>query len=109
MVLANGTTLTEVDTFVPYKYMELPKPHFTTEVKETKDSFEITVQSDVFAPFVALDFADVDVIFSDNFFTISNEKPVKIKVEKSDILRGSFQDATDLKARLMITSVAQTY
>lgn len=109
VTLADGTVLTEVDTFVPYKYMELPKPHFTTEVKETKDSFEITVQSDVFAPFVALDFADVDVIFNDNFFIISNEKPVKIKVEKSDILRGSFQDATDLKARLMITSVAETY
>ena len=89
--------------------MELPKPHFTTEVKETEDQFEITVQSDVFAPFVELDFADADVIFSDNFFTISNEKPVKIQLKKSDILRGSFADATDLKARLMLVSVAETY
>ena len=101
--------MTDVETFVPYKHMELPKPHFTTEVKETEDSYEITVQSDVFAPFVEMDFADADVIFSDNFFTISNERPVKIKLEKSDILRGSFQDAADLKARLTFVSVAQTY
>lgn len=109
VTLADGTVLTDVETFVPYKHMELPKPHFTTEVKEIEDSYEITVQSDVFASFVAMDFADADVIFSDNFFTISNEKPVKIKLEKSDILRGSFQDAADLKARLMFVSVAQTY
>jgi len=109
VILADGTILTDVDTFVPYKHMELPKPHFTTEVKETEDQFEITVQSDVFAPFVELDFADADVIFSDNFFTISNEKPVKIQLKKSDILRGSFADATDLKARLMLVSVAETY
>ena len=109
VTLADGTILTDVETFVPYKHMELPKPHFTTEVKETEESYEITVQSDVFAPFVEMDFADADVIFSDNFFTISNERPVKIQLEKKDILRGSFQDAADLKARLMFVSVAETY
>lgn len=82
VTLADGTILTDVETFVPYKHMELPKPHFTTEVKETEESYEITVQSDVFAPFVEMDFADADVIFSDNFFTISNERPVKIQLEK---------------------------
>lgn len=109
VTLADGTILTDVETFVPYKHMELHKPHFTTEVKETEESYEITVQSDVFAPFVEMDFADADVIFSDNFFTISNERPVKIQLEKKDILRGSFQDAADLKARLMFVSVAETY
>lgn len=109
VTLADETILTDVETFVPYKHMELPKSHFTTEVKETEESYEITVQSDVFAPFVEMDFADADVIFSDNFFTISNEKPVKIQLEKKDILRGSFQDAADLKARLMFVSVAETY
>lgn len=109
VVLDDGTVLTDVDTFVPYKHMELPKPKFTIEVEETKDSFEITVRSDVFAPFVEMDFADADVIFSDNFFTISNEKPVSVRLEKGDILRGSFADAADLKARLTVVSVAETY
>ncbi len=101
--------MTDADTFVPYKHMELPKPHFATAVKEMGDCFEITVQSDVFAPFVEMDFADADVIFSDNFFTVTSEKPVTVRLEKCDILRGSFADAADLNARLVLVSVAGTY
>ncbi|MDE6365674.1 MAG: glycoside hydrolase family 2 protein [Lachnospiraceae bacterium] len=109
VTLSDGTVLTDVDTFVPYKHIELPKPHFVTAVNETKHGFEITVRSDVFAPFVEMDFADADVIFSDNFFTISSENPVTVRLEKCDILRGSFADAADLDARLVLTSVAGTY
>lgn len=105
----DGIVLTDTDTLMPYKYLELPKPHFTIEVSELEDCFEITVQSDVFAPFVEMDFADADVIFSDNFFSISNEKPVVIRLDQSDILRGSFADAADLKARLVLKTVADTF
>lgn len=109
VTLSDGTVLTDADTFVPYKHMELTKPHFATAVKEMGDCFEITVQSDVFAPFVEMDFADADVIFSDNFFTVTSEKPVTVRLEKCDILRGSFADAADLNARLVLVSVAGTY
>lgn len=109
ITLSDGTVLTDADTFVPYKHMELPKPHFATAVKEMGDCFEITVQSDVFAPFVEMDFADADVIFSHNFFTVTSEKPVTVRLEKCDILRGSFADAADLNARLVLVSVAGTY
>jgi len=105
----DGIVLTDTDTLVPYKYLELEKPHFTTEVSELADCFVITVRSDVFAPFVELDFADADVIFSDNFFTISNARPVEVRLDKSDILRGNFADAADLKKRLVLTSVADTF
>ena len=109
VTLSDKTVLRDVDTFVPYKHMELPKPHFTTAVKETEDCFEITVQSDVFAPFVEMDFADADVIFSDNFFTVTSEEPVTVRLDKCDILRGNFADAADLNARLVLVSVAGTY
>ena len=109
VTLSDGTVLRDVDTFVPYKHMELPKPHFMTAAKEAEDCFEITVQSDVFAPFVEMDFADADVIFSDNFFTVTSEKPVTVRLDKCDILRGSFADAADLNARLVFVSVAGTY
>ena len=56
-----------------------------------------------------LDFANADVIFGDNFFTVSNEKPVVVRLDKKDILRGSFADADDLKARLELTTVVDTY
>jgi len=109
VVLADNTVLTDTDTMMPYKHLELPKPHFTTKVSESEDCFEITVRSDVFAPFVEMDFADADVIFSDNFFTISNEKPVGIRLDKTDILRGNFADAADLEARLVLMTVVDTF
>ncbi|MDE6621747.1 MAG: glycoside hydrolase family 2 protein [Lachnospiraceae bacterium] len=109
VVLADKAVLTDTETLMPYKYLELPKPHFTTDVTELEDSFEITVRSDGFAPFVEMDFADADVIFSDNFFTISNEKPVIIRLDKGDIMCGSFADAADLKARLVLTTVVDTF
>ncbi|MDE7476692.1 MAG: glycoside hydrolase family 2 protein [Lachnospiraceae bacterium] len=109
VVLADGTVLTDTDTIMPYKHMELPKPHFTTEVSESENGFEIAVHSDVFAPFVEMDFADSDVIFSDNFFTISNDKPVTVRLDKKDIIRGNFADAMDLQKRLGLMSVADTY
>ena len=58
---------------------------------------------------VELDFDDADVIFSDNFFTISNEKPVVITLKKEDIMQGSFASADNLKERLAITTVVDTF
>lgn len=109
VVLADGTVLTDTDTLMPYKHLELPRPHFSVEVGETEGYFEIAVRSDAFAPFVELDFADADVIFSDNFFTITNEKQVVIRLDKRDIVRGGFADAADLKKRLVMTTVADTF
>ena len=59
--------------------------------------------------FFALDFEKEDVIFSDNFFTISNEKPVVIRLDKKDIRNGSFEGAEDLHKKLIVTTVADTY
>lgn len=109
VVLADKTVLTDTDTLVPYKYLALPKVQLTTAVRELADGFEITVCSDGFAPFVEMDFADADVIFSDNFFTISNERPVVVRLDRRDILRGSFADAADLRARLVLTTVEDTF
>ena len=109
VVLEDGTVFFDTDTLIPFKHMELPKPNITTKVKELENSFEITVQSDVFAPFVELDFDDADVIFSDNFFTISNEEKVIIRLDKQDIMQGAFTNANDLKNRLVITTVADTF
>lgn len=110
-VLADKTVLTDTDTLMPYKHLALPEVHLTVKAVEleTEECYEITVRSDGFAPFVEMDFADADVIFSDNFFTISNEKPVVIRLDKRDIARGEFTDAADLEARLSLTTVADTF
>ena len=63
--------LKDVETLVPYKYLNLKNPVISTEAEETNDAFILHISSDCFAPFVALDFDDADVIFSDNFFHLS--------------------------------------
>lgn len=109
VVLEDGTILTDTETIVPFKHMDLLPPHLTTAVSEQEDCFEIVIQSDTFTPFVEMDFENADVIFSDNFFTISNERPIVIRLDKQDIRQGAFKDAEDLKKRLVLTSVADTY
>lgn len=109
VLLEDGTILIDTDTFIPYKHLELPRVHIDTAVEETKDYFEITISGDGFAPFVELDFEDADVIFSDNFFTISNEKKIRTTIQKADIQNGSFADANDLKKRLAITTLVDTF
>ena len=52
--------------------------------------------------------ADADVIFSDNYFHLTGE-PREVEVKKADIYRGSFADAEDLKKRLQVRSLRDTY
>jgi beta-mannosidase len=109
VVLEDGRLFTETETLVPYKHMELCRPEFKVKVSERETAYEIRLTGNTFAPFVGLDFTDADVIFSDNFFSVSEAKPVVVTINKTDIRNGSFQDAEDVKNRLQITTVADTY
>ena len=104
----DGTRARNVETLLPYKYLALRKPSIAVSVEETEDAFVIRLKSPVFAPFVELDFADADVIFSDNYFYLTGDS-CEIQVKKSDIQNGSFADAKDLEKRLHIRSIADTY
>ena len=105
----DGTVQKDVEILSPYKYLELQKPKIHVDAEETPDAFIITLSADCFAPFVYLDFVDADVIFEDNFFHVTETEPVKIRLEKTDIRRGSFTDADDLVKRLEITTLADSY
>jgi len=99
----------ESEALLPYKYMKLVKPTVQAQVTEQEKYFEITLHTDVYAPFVDLDFADADVIFSDNCINLTSGDARTIRVEKQDILNGAFADAADMQARLMIHSLYDTY
>lgn len=101
--------LKDVETLVPYKYLNLKNPVISTEAKETNDAFILHISSDCFAPFVALDFDDADVIFSDNFFHLTNKTVQDIIVKKEDILQGHFENAEDFRKRLQILSLGTSY
>ena len=108
-VFENGIEVSETEVFVPYKYLDLSVPHIKTEVTQTEETFEITLISNTFAPFVELDFEDADVLFSDNYFSLLPGKKQTVTVRKDEIKRGSFADSQDLKNRLLLCSLAETY
>ena len=101
--------LKDVETLVPYKYLNLKNPVISTEAEETNDAFILHISSDCFAPFVALDFDDADVIFSDNFFHLTDKTLQDIIVKKEDILQGHFENAEDFRKRLQILSLGTSY
>lgn len=101
--------LKDVETLVPYKYLNLKNPVISTEAEETNDAFILHISSDCFAPFVAFDFDDADVIFSDNFFHLTDKTVQDIIVKKEDILQGHFENAEDFRKRLQILSLGTSY
>ncbi|MGN0396482.1 MAG: glycoside hydrolase family 2 protein [Candidatus Fimimorpha sp.] len=105
----DGKILTDVETILPYKYLVFPKADVQIDVKETIDAYQICLSADGFLPFVELDFAEADVIFEDNYFHITSSHPYIINVKKSDIIRGSFIDVQDMKKRIKLCTLAQTY
>ena len=99
----------ESEVLLPYKYMKLKAPTIQAEVTEAEKYYEITLTSDVYAPFVMMDFADADVILEDNCINITGAERRCIRLEKKDILNGTFENAQDLRKRLQITSLYDTY
>ena len=99
----------EVLTFVPYKHLKLKKPHISVTVEEKEKEYHIALITDSFAPFVELDFEDADVIFSDNYFMMADQKAKVIRLDKKDIMKGSFSGVASLEKRLRIRSLWDSY
>lgn len=105
----DGRVQIESDTLVPYKHVELPQSSIYTEVVGNANTYTIALQSNVYTPFVEVDFMDADVILSDNIINLTDDKPHVISFETKDVINGSFTDATDVKNRLRIRSLRDTY
>ena len=108
-IYEDGRVQIESDTLVPYKHVELPQPSIHAEVAGNANTYTIALQSNVYTPFVEVDFTDADVILSDNIINLTDDKPHVISFETKDVINGSFTDATDVKNRLRIRSLRDTY
>ena len=106
MTLADGRVLRDVETLVPYKYLELDKPEITAEVEEQDDAFVIHLKSSCFSPFTAVGFTDVDVILEDNFFHMTGGEEMCIRIEKKDIRSDVSLDAAELTHQMEILTLA---
>lgn len=109
VTMDDGCKLSDIETLLPFKYLNLPKPQINVSVEEAEDEYRITLQSDCFAPYVEMDFDDADVIFEDNYFSLTDGKPYTVTFKKDDILNGEFKNAEDVQKRLRLCTVADTY
>ncbi len=98
----------EVEVMAPLKHLELPKPNYEITVEETPDSYELCVKADCYAPFVELDFAQADAIFSDNYFHLTGDEE-HVTIAKSDIWNGTFADASDAEKDIRVRSLRDSY
>lgn len=105
----DGRIQIESETLIPYKHVDLPNVKVETQVEEMAEGYRIVLRSDSYAPFVELDFADADVIFEDNYFNLTSSEKKEIIFKKEDIVRGSFLDAEDVKQRLLVRTIRDTY
>lgn len=109
----DGTTQIETETLIPYKHCNLApcevQAAVTEEIVDGKEGYTLTFTSDTYAAFVELDFDDADVIFSDNYFHITDKTPVIIRLNKEDIWNGEIPTADDLQSRLRIRTLRDTY
>lgn len=106
VTLADRSVLCDVETLVPYKYLELDKPEITVEVEEQDEAFVIHLKSSCFSPFTAIGFTDADVVLEDNFFHMTGAEAMSIRLEKKDIRSGEIHDVGDITQQMEILTLA---
>ena len=67
-------------TFVKPKHLILEKPTFTTEIVANGKNFDVTITSNVPAPWTRIELGDHDASYSDNWFHLCNELPRTVTV-----------------------------
>ena len=100
---AGGRTHSSFCLFELYKYLALKKPAYKWDVRETGESFEISISSNVPALFVELDLAQKDVVFSDNYFHLDGQEKRVITVSKNEMTLNI------LNNELQVRSLADSY
>lgn len=93
--VSGGTT-----AFVRPKDFDFLPARVTWEAEEEADCFRLTLRADAWAKSVRLGLKNHDAVFSDNFFDIHGQEPVRVKLRKKDGLEG--MTLADLRAELEI-------
>ena len=99
----------ETHLFVPDKYAELPKTNIKFQMQKTDTEYEIILRAKKYARYVALDFLGYDAIFSDNYFDITSDAPMRIRVKQILTLGSQEVTADQLSGDLSICSLSDSY
>lgn len=104
----NGYQIKQTEVFLPYKHLHLQKPDYFVNIEEFNEEIIIEVKTNTYAPFLELDFINLDAIFSDNYFDITSEEGAKISIAKADI-KGNTKDIEQLKQELTTRSLYDSF
>lgn len=103
-----GKCISEQTTlFVKPKHFDYPEVTYQVKIEEEKDQFVLGITSSGFAQYVELDFAQWDVVFSDNYFDIAEGEGKTIEIAKDQLPFGITPEK--IKEQLKIRSVADSY
>ena len=105
----SGKIISDTALFVPDKYAALPVPCLTAAVRESGAGFKVELHTDCFARFAALDFGNFDAVFSDNFFDITSDEPVYVRIMHVRSLGNVPVTADNLQKSLQIRTLTDTY
>lgn len=95
----NGVlVMSQTEMFVRPKHYEWIDPKLHAVITQTEGGVDIAVSADVFAKGVEIDFANVDCIFSDNFFDITSN-------ETKHIFAATDHTVEELSKNLILRSV----
>ena len=72
----NGVTSVQTVLFTKPKHYRWKDPHISVDVKKAGDTAEFYLRADCYARGVEIDFSEVDLILSDNYFDITCMEPV---------------------------------
>jgi len=88
----------ETVLFVSPKHFSFAKPEYSVDVDEKSDHFAIIIKANTFCRFVRVKIPGEDIVFSDNYFDITGNEGVEIKVSKEELKKA--YTAQTLKALL---------
>ncbi|MDQ0229617.1 beta-mannosidase [Metabacillus malikii] len=89
--------------FAKPKHFEFLNPEIMTEITETEETYDITLQTATFAKYVELELLEADCKFSDNYFDLSSGTNKVITVKKDSL--SVELDITSFKQQLKVRSV----
>jgi beta-mannosidase len=99
-LLSSGTVL-----FCPAKHFEFEDPKLSVMVRDSGESFDLTIQAQAFARYVELELEEVDGHFDDNYFDLSAGHEKRVRVLKSSLSR--VMSADELAQELKVRSICE--
>jgi beta-mannosidase len=80
----NRLVSSNVMLFIKPKHYEFNKPEIKVDIRKDGNVAYFTVSSDTFAMDVGIDFKNLDLVLSDNFFSISSKSNVVVTAETDE-------------------------